>query len=509
MPLKTTEWHRRRLLDRDATSERLAEFSKDYDRILYSTAFRRLGGVTQVVASSELALVHTRLTHSLKTAQVGTRLAHHLKTGEYASPRWQNMIEEFGGLESRVVRAACLAHDLGHPPFGHTGETELQRITSPRRNQARPKQQARGASLTVTPPIAQGYDLRDRFSSSAQSFRIVTKLASRVPPEHPDECPALNLTRGTLAGMMKYPWPRGKLPSGINASKREKWGFYDSESAIAAWIFADDGVPEERQINARDRKWEYRTLEAQVMDWADDISYAVHDVEDFFRAGLIPLDRLAVSPSEWEAFFNYAWLRRLSKLFAESEKDKVKKWGEEVTFKIFPQSPFEGSSSDRINLHKFASSLISDVTDGTRLYDGGAIIADDEYLAVIELLKQLTWYYVLERPSMESVHRGQRRLIRSLYCDLIEWVTEVWDGPGELSVSHKCELPARLLELLDVAYLYDPSPDDDDDGDSGNKRVSRAVIDYIVSLTEGQVLALNARLSGQSLGSVLDNWLVL
>jgi dGTPase len=309
--------------------------------------------------------------------------------------------------------------------------------------------------------------------------------------------------------MLKYPWTRANLPAGVDIDKRSKWGFYDSESPIVTWIFADDGVPPGRRIDVRDREWEYRLLEAQVMDWADDISYAVHDVEDFFRAGLIPLDHLAVSVSEWESFFEYAWQRKLSKLFTENEREEVKTWGEEVTFKLFPTTPYEGSSQDRINLHKFASTLIEDVTNGTRLQDGGAVVADDKYLAVIELLKQLTWYYVLDRPSLESVQRGQRRLIRSLYCNLLEWVTEAWEGPGELPSSRRRELPARLLEFLDIAYLYDPPPDEDDGGGSGNKRVCRAVIDYIVSLTEGQALALNARLSGENLGSMVDSWLIL
>jgi dGTPase len=477
---------------------------------LYSTAFRRLGGVTQVAASGEIALFHTRLTHSLKTAQVATRIAHHLTTGPWQAPRWRKMVDEYGGMEARVIRPACLAHDLGHPPFGHTAESELQRITSQWQNRARPKRPGAGDRVALTPLIADGHDLRDRFSGNAQSFRIVTKLASREPPDHPGDCPALNLTRGTLAALLKYPWARDKLPSGVHTDKHNKWGFYDSESEIARWIFAEEGVPPGRKVDVRDRTWEYRLIEAQVMDWADDISYAVHDVEDFFRAGLIPLDHLAVNPSEWEDFFNYAWNRKLRQLYTDSEREQVKTWGEERIFKIFPQTPYVGSAQDRINLHKFASTLIQDVTDGTRLAENGAVVADDEYLAVIELLKQLTWYYVLDRPSLESVQRGQRRLIRSLYSNLIEWVTEAWDGPGELPAGRRHELPARLLEFLDIAFLYDPPPTDPEGtGDSGNKRISRAVIDYIVSLTEGQVMALNSRLSGQSHGSMLDNWLIL
>jgi dGTPase len=310
--------------------------------------------------------------------------------------------------------------------------------------------------------------------------------------------------------MLKYPWTRGRLPEKVDPERGAKWGFYDSEGEIVKWIFADGGVPPGRAVDARDRKWEHRLLEAQVMDWADDISYAVHDVEDLFRAGLIPLDQLAGNEAEWENFFDYAWTRKLGKLFSDSEREQVETWGRERAFKIFPQTAYEGSSQDRVNLHKFASTLIRDVTDGTNLSANGAVVTEDEYLAIIELLKQLTWYYVLDRPSLESVQRGQRRLVRSLYCNLIEWVTEAWEGPGELSGRHRRELPARLLEFLDVAYLHDPPPDDVDNSvDSGRRRMSRAVVDYIVTLTEGQAMALNSRLSGETLGSMLDSWLTL
>lgn len=505
MSLKTTEWHYRLFPDRDFSTKDQLEFSKDYDRILYSTAFRRLGGVTQVVAANEIALFHTRLTHSLKTAQVGTRLANHL-IAKYDSPRWQNIIKEHGGLESRVVRAACLAHDLGHPPFGHIAEAELQHATSQWANEVSPKRTDSRAIIDVSPKISLDYQLRDRFEGNAQSFRIVTKLASREPPEHPSECPALNLTRGTLAAMLKYPWGRDELPRGVGNEKLSKWGYYDTENEIASWIFADEGRPSGREVNLRDREYEYRTLEAQVMDWADDISYAVHDIEDFFRAGLIPLDRLAVSPNEWEQFFSYAWQRKLSGLFSDIGEDQVKRWVEGIVFKLFPQTAYEGSGQDRLFLHKFASTVIRDVTNGTQLLQNGTVVAEDENLAVIELLKQLTWYYVIDRPSLESVQRGQRRLIRSLYCNLIEWVEEVWEGPSKLTSGQRRELPARLLEFLNISFLHDPPPRDADARSADSKRISRAVIDYIVSLTEGQTVALNARLTGQAPGSMLDSW---
>jgi dGTPase len=497
------EWHHRRFHEGDFSDNRRLEFSKDYDRILYSTAFRRLGGVTQVVAAGEIALFHTRLTHSLKTAQVGARLANHILTS-YQTEKWLRVIERYGGIDPRVVRAACLAHDLGHPPFGHIAEAELKDITAQYPNRVSTQRSDGTTTVSRGQLVGPGYDLRDRFEGNAQSFRIVAKLAFREPAERVTDCPALNLTRGTLAAMLKYPWARQEEIAGVDSEK--KWGYYDSEKDIVRWIFNDDLRMEGRKLDLPKREIEYRTLEAQIMDWADDISYAVHDVEDFFRAGIVPLDRLAVSQNEWDEFFRYAWDKELHTLFDPSEQEDVKRWGEEVIVRLFPQTPYQGSGADRVNLHKFASVLIRDVTEGTRLEETGAIVPDRNDLAVIELLKMLTWYYVIDKPSLESIQRGQRHIIRALYCNMIEWVEEVWHGPGGASRGSRRELPARLLEYLDIAYLHDPTPSADDKDRSGGKRISRAIIDYIASLTEMQAVELNGRLTGQSSASMLDSW---
>ena len=123
---------------------------RDRDRVLYSGAFRRLGGVTQVVATSETLLVHNRLTHTLKVAQVARRLAEKIVSGTPEAD-----LAAAGGVDPDVVETGALAHDLGHPPFGHIAEDELQKILDERH-------------------------LVDGFEGNAQSFRIVTK--SRFVP---------------------------------------------------------------------------------------------------------------------------------------------------------------------------------------------------------------------------------------------------------------------------------------------------------------------------------------
>jgi dGTPase len=221
---------------------------RDHDRLLYSSAFQRLGGITQVTASELGRPFHTRLTHTLKVAQVARRSAERLKQIDGLDGEARELVD---ALDPDATEAAALAHDLGHPPFGHLAETIL--------NEKAVK--------------AGG------FEGNAQSFRIVTRLALRGPH------PGLDLTRQTLNGMLKYPW----LRSAEQPFRNRKWGAYSSDEVAFRWV---------RLHSVGDE----RSLEACLMDWADDITYAVHDVDDFSRAGLIPLDALAHDHRERERF---------------------------------------------------------------------------------------------------------------------------------------------------------------------------------------------------------------
>jgi dGTPase len=193
--------------------------------------------LTQVVRAGEADVFHTRQQHTIKVAQVGRPLAQNCI-------KKQPSLAHALGIDPEVVEAACLAHDLGHPPFGHVGENILH--------------------VEVARHDADG------FEGNAQSFRIITKLAVRF-----DECAGLDLTRATLAACLKYPWFR--KPGSPDRSK--KWGAYKSEQddfKFARELFNHSG----------------KTAEAELMDWADDIAYSVHDLEDFHRCGVLPWHRI-------------------------------------------------------------------------------------------------------------------------------------------------------------------------------------------------------------------------
>lgn len=452
------------------------EFGKDCDRVLYSSAFRRLNGVTQVVSADETVLFHNRLTHSLKVAQIGVLLTNHLRK-QIAADGLDDVVAQHGGLDSRVVRAACMAHDLGHPPFGHVAEEALQQLPDG--------------------------TLPDSFEGNAQSFRIATKLAFREPHVDLDNAsPALNLCAGTLMALSKYPWGYTEQKNYMDPQRgnKKKWGFYESERHIFEW--AKKSVPAAYEPDTA----EHRTIEAQIMDWADDISYAIHDVEDFFRTRLVPLDVLQNSEEEFNAFFDYAWDGVSKATSGQVQESEVRQWITKLRTDLLPRHRYTGSRQDREWLHTFASTLIMDAVEHTRLNERGVVEPAVKLRAIIEFFKQMTHYYVINRPALGSIQHGQMRLIENLFRDLTQWAGDQWKGQsaGTNGSRERHSLPVQLVDYLHVSFSSNEVTGSN--YDRRDQKIARAVVDYIASLTERQAIALGARLSGYTTTSVLERW---
>lgn len=413
---------------------------RDRDRILYSSAFRRLSGITQVVAPNERFPVHNRLTHSLKVAQVGRSIAERL-TARHEMLRDQ--------LDPDVVEAACLAHDLGHPPFGHNTERELDRL--------------------LTTEVEKGDEsvVPDGFEGNAQSFRVVTKLSVRYLE---GSQPGLNLTRATLNALLKYPWGRA-----TEGKASEKYGHYASEE-------------EEFRFARGLTLGAVQSLEAELMDWADDVTYGVHDVEDFFRAGLLPLERLVEAGDrvEREQFVNWMTLRQKDKGpdgFSRSEIENTLD-----PFKLGVPGPFRGTRADRAALRTFTSLLINEFVQGVKVEGDSKTLKLDisrEIRARVAVLKDLTTYYVIESPSVLAQRYGQRRIVRTLFE--IFYVAAIQKRRDDLAI-----FPMIFRERLGQI--------DHDD----RKQIKRLIADLISSMSEGQLLDSFAKLTGQTQGSVVE-----
>jgi dGTPase len=413
--------------------ESRSETRRDRDRILYSSCFKRLADVTQVVAANNAHVFHNRLTHSLQVAQVGRSIAERL----LGDPPQRSLTRELGGLDADAVEAACLAHDLGHPPFGHTSEEELNRL-------------------------AAKHGLRDGFEGNPQSFRVLNRLAFRSP-----DYPGLNLTRATLAGILKYPWPRAK-----SGQRSKKWGAYLSEAEELAWA--------REPLSAGDTR---RTPEAEIMDWADDVTYSVHDVEDFYRAGLIPLHLLSARTDERERkkFLDDLFRRRRADpgvwqrySRADLENAFIRRV---ILFDI--DRPYSGDREDRSKLRRFSGRCIDDFVHAIRLRkprgrSGSCVEIDPGREKEVAVLKELTWHYVINDPSTAAQQEGQRRVIRGLFECFREAARR-----GRFSV-----FPVFHQELLRGA-----SP----------REATRVVVDLISGMTERQATAMYQRLAGASL----------
>jgi dGTPase len=416
---------------------------RDRDRVIHTSAFRRLAAVTQVVpAVDDGYLLHNRLTHTIKVAQIARRLAQKVQRKQ------PKEVKAIGGVEADAVEAAALAHDLGHPPFGHIAEQELDRL-------------------------ACNEGLSDGFEGNAQSFRIVTKLALRAYDQ-----PGLNLTRATLNAIIKYPWLRGSA-----GKKKHKWNAYATEKDEFEWARIPYGHDEEK------------SAEAELMDWADDIAYSVHDVEDFYRVGLIPLDRLLKEEKEVEHFLEGAFRRRdAAGLDADDNLALATAFRDARQW--FPSMAFKPTDESRQGLRTITKTLIARYVGAIELNvpatkTGPRVTIQLTQKREVTMLKELTWFYVINNPSLATQQHGQRKIVGSMFQTFVDACTE----PKKMNLDLFPLSQRGLLTRIDATT--EPP---------GDKRLQkiRVVLDLIASMTEQHAVRMYRRLEGVDPGSALD-----
>jgi len=431
-----------------------------------------LAGKTQVVASGEFGLYHTRLTHSLKVAQLGRRAAERLRDEYEAARTVPRGIDEIAPPDPDLVEAACLAHDIGHPPFGHVGEEKLCQTFDELAIAADPTAGPYVTALNkIAAPSAEQLAVARRggFEGNAQTFRVLDSLATRLPG-FPDS--GLNLTNATLDAATKYPWLRV-----TGRTVRGKWGAIDFDADRLRTIRGQAGV-----------RWKApQAFEAQLMDWCDDVTYAVHDVVDFYRSGFIPLHRLFAlsggpkrrSLSEEGDGFLAAFLKANPKIGRNRARAA---WIAVAELSDF-NSAWEPSAKVKAATQAATSQMITYFLDGLSFTDepcrhNGKLLKDrdgkrarQKELAV-DLLKFMLGYFVIERPALRSVQQGQAAIVESLL--------KIYAAD------------ARLL------------PVDREEERAGHGDLLRAATDHVASLTEPDAQALYRRLTGHRLGALTD-----
>ncbi|MCH8275492.1 MAG: dNTP triphosphohydrolase [Armatimonadetes bacterium] len=294
---------------------------KDRDKLLYSPYLRRLGGVSQVVPSGLEQRMHNRLTHSLEVSQLARRIAE----GECE----KNEVARDMHVHSQVAEAAGLAHDLGHPPFGHVGEGALDDLM---RSYSNPR-----------------IDKRDElhfiggFEGNAQTFRILTVLA--VPNTDPP-ARGMNITRRTLLSVVKYPWKRdaGDPVGQKFGAYRQKW----DEEAFE-WAYDDHPV--------------FRSPECEIMDYADDVVYSILDICDFYRQGLIDLEGM-YDEAKFKEFIMKSLVTPHSPFEGAGSSDLDWDILESVRVRLLSHAPaaYDGSSSIEKSLGRWTTAVMDDLT---------------------------------------------------------------------------------------------------------------------------------------------------
>jgi dGTPase len=412
----------------EATTDYRTATQVDRDRILYASQFARLAEVTQVVSADRGYVFHNRLTHSLKVAQLARRLAEKLLKDQ------PEEAEALGGLDPDAAEAAGLAHDLGHPPFGHLAEEALNCLC-----------------------MKHGAD--DGYEGNAQSFRIVTKLATS-DGSRPDASPVpgLNLTRTTLNGLLKYPWLHGNNPK-----KTNKWGAYKTEAEVFEWVREDQPFPPLA-----------KSLEAELMDWADDITFSVHDLIDFYCAGQIPLHQLAEDGYERSQFFDGVF-ERCPDLVARRLELQGAFSG---ILDFFPTLRYTGSFEDRCSIWQFATILISRYVDAIRLdgdlSSGRAVKFCDDAVEEVRMLKELTWHYVILHNELATDQVGHRRMVTTVFDEM----RNAADKPKQRKL-----FPPFYKRQLEQA--------------EGDKHLTtRIVADYIAGMSEQELVRIYRTLTG-------------
>jgi dGTPase len=410
----------------DDSSDYRTPFQIDRDRVLHTPTFRRLQNKTQVFWSGEYDFYRTRLTHSLEVAQIGKSISYWLKS-HADGPLGDDFF-----IDPDLVEAICLSHDLGHPPFGHAGEKTLNHL------------------------------MRDHggFEGNAQTLRLLTERIFSAKRS------GMNPTRAFLDGVLKYKSLWTELVKDDGTRPKNHF-IYDDQHAHLDWAMGGHDFPLELiPGNERDS---FKSIECQVMDWADDTAYSLNDLSDSVRAGFLNIEKIE------------AWAEK----HGESTGEATPLGDLMLAIRKKRVDPFVGK---RIGKYIQSTRLVADVnflSAESNRYRYRLVI-DESAKAESKLFKRLAFEVVFLSPQLKQLeHKGSRML------------HQLWEVLGERYISQKT-IDGQDFQLLpadtaaEIAATTDP------------KMRARLVCDFLAGMTDGYAARTYKRLFSPDFGSIGD-----
>jgi len=424
-----------------------SDFQRDFDRIVFCSAFRRLQDKTQVFPLPESDFVHTRLTHSLEVSCVGRSLGNFV--GEKILQRRKNLRSLFTQFHfGEIVAAACLAHDIGNPPFGHSGEDAIAEYFK----------SGNGIKYKSILNKKQWFDI-SKFEGNAQGFRLVTKLQNQ------DNKGGLRLTYAVLGALTKYPKESFTSTADEKHSNKiySKFGFFQSEKNLFKEVA--QAVQLEKKISSINNLWWNRHPLAFLVEAADDICYRIMDLEDGFRLGLL----------------SFVETENLLLPFIQSESIKYS----------------NRSNNDKIGYlrAKVIGSLVSEITELFLEEEENILNGkfEDELISVIPSAKKLE---LIKTISIDKIYHNQivvereaagYEVLGGLLDIFIDAATDASDG--KISNRNRTILNLLPLEFKVSSFKYQGEVYD----------MLQMIIDFVSGMTDSFAVSLFRKLKGISL----------
>jgi dGTPase len=419
---------------------------RDRDRILHSAAFRRLQGKTQVFGIGQADFYRTRLTHSIETAQIARGIAHNLLIEKPALERC---------LTPELAEAAALAHDLGHPPFGHMGEQTLDACM---------KEVSRKARVRGKMGL--------RFEGNAQTFHILVAAEPKSP-----SYPGLNLTRATLTGVLKYPYEQD-----IGNDKF----IFASDLPMAKWALMKGSPILKGQIKSKPRHSK-TSITCQILDWADDCAYSIHDVEDALQAQFLHPGDLDHARFARRVFAHYEDTRK-NEAVPKMEFSEMQERLLDLKKRILPSEYGDERAQRKSAMRNILNDLITSASiessgGGRRADFSWHLVVPDEARILSVICKSVIWEAVITDPRVAAMSTKGREILRDLFQLLME----------------------EVIEKKSVALFpryYRPIVEECLDG--GQREAARAVCNFLALMTDRDALRLHDLLRGSKASSMFD-----